>query len=63
MGKRETSMLRLRAADLEAIYQQAKAEYPAECCGILTMAAGGGVSTVHRCKNIQDELHAKDPEQ
>ncbi|SVE28473.1 uncharacterized protein METZ01_LOCUS481327 [marine metagenome] len=56
-------MLTLRAADLEAIYQQAKAEYPAECCGILTMAAGGGVSTAHRCKNIQDELHAKDPEQ
>jgi len=87
-------MLTLRAADLEAIYQQAKAEYPAECCGILTMAAGGGVSkiirrilrklaqafpglqrvfgallddlpvaTVHRCRNIQDELHAKDPDQ
>jgi proteasome lid subunit RPN8/RPN11 len=56
-------MLILTAADLEAIYQQAKQEYPGECCGILTTAEGGGLSTVHSCRNIQDELHAKDPEQ
>jgi proteasome lid subunit RPN8/RPN11 len=56
-------LLTLKAADLEAIYQQAKAEYPGECCGILTVAAGGGVSTVHRCRNAQDEMHARDPEQ
>ncbi len=56
-------MLRLKAANLDAIFAQAKAEYPAECCGILTTDADGGPSTVHPCRNIQDELHAKDPEQ
>jgi proteasome lid subunit RPN8/RPN11 len=56
-------MLTIRASDLEAIYQQAKEEYPGECCGILTVGAAGGVSTLHKCRNIQDELHAKDPEQ
>ncbi|HJP28957.1 MAG TPA: M67 family metallopeptidase [Candidatus Latescibacteria bacterium] len=54
--------LRLRALDLEAIFAQAKEEYPGECCGILTAAGPGDVSTVHRCRNIQDELHAKDPQ-
>lgn len=56
-------MLTLETADLEAIFEQAKHEYPGECCGILTTMAGGGVSTVHPCRNIQDELHAQDPEQ
>jgi proteasome lid subunit RPN8/RPN11 len=56
-------MLTIRASDLEAIYHQAKEEYPGECCGILTVGAGGSVSTLHKCQNIQDELHAKDPEQ
>ncbi len=57
------SILRITAADLESIYQQAKQEYPGECCGILTAGTESGPSTVHRCRNIQDELHAKDPEQ
>lgn len=56
-------MLRLKAADLAAIFAQAKSEYPGECCGILTTAADAELSTVHPCRNIQDELHAKDPEQ
>lgn len=56
-------MLTLTQADLDAIFQQALQEYPGECCGILTAGSDGGQSTVHRCKNIQDELHAKDPEQ
>ncbi len=56
-------MLMLRAADLDAIFQQALEEYPGECCGILTTEAGGDLSTMHRCRNLQDELHTKDPEQ
>jgi proteasome lid subunit RPN8/RPN11 len=56
-------MLILRKADLDAITRQAIEEYPAECCGILTAPAVDEPSTVHRCRNIQDELHARDPEQ
>jgi proteasome lid subunit RPN8/RPN11 len=55
-------MLRIKKKDLEKMYIQASAEYPAECCGILTMAANVGASTVHPCSNIQDQLHAADPE-
>lgn len=45
---------------IDAICRQACAEYPAECCGILT-----GTSTtqrIHTCRNMQDELHTKVPE-
>jgi len=50
----------LIAGSIESISRQAIAEYPSECCGIVT----GNASTqrVHPCRNRQDELHAKDPE-
>jgi [CysO sulfur-carrier protein]-S-L-cysteine hydrolase len=50
----------LTKASIEAISKQAIAEYPSECCGIVT----GNASTqrVHPCRNRQDELHARDPE-
>jgi proteasome lid subunit RPN8/RPN11 len=51
----------LTSETIEAISKQAAAEYPAECCGIVTGAAG--VQRVHRCRNRQDELHARDPVQ
>jgi len=35
--------------------------YPDECCG-LVVAHGEGRWTVRRIRNIQDEMHAKDPE-
>ena len=35
--------------------------YPDECCGLLVKNAGGG-SIVHACENIQNKLHAQDPE-
>ena len=45
------------------VREQAEAEYPAECCGVLLTRAG---AEPHRlllpCKNVQNELHAKDPE-
>jgi len=42
------------------ISRQAIAEYPSECCGIVTGTASA--QRVHYCKNRQDELHARDPE-
>lgn len=44
-----------------AILEHAKAEYPSECCGIVT--GTDAVQRALRCRNRQDELHARDPEQ
>ena len=45
------------------VREQAEAEYPAECCGVLLTRAD---AEPHRlllpCKNVQSELHAKDPQ-
>ncbi len=57
------TILRLRRADLERIDQQCRAEYPAECCGILTAETSQATSQVHPCVNIQDRLHAEDPKE
>ena len=57
------SRLQLRSEDLERIHRQAEAEYPAECCGILTVESASPVSRVHPCENIQGRLHQEDPEQ
>jgi proteasome lid subunit RPN8/RPN11 len=51
----------LTAESINAISNQAIAEYPSECCGIVTGTATS--QRVHPCRNRQDELHAKDPEQ
>ena len=56
-------MLRIARRDLEAIYEQAWGEHPAECCGVLTAVPGSDLSRVHPCRNIQDQLHAEDPAQ
>ncbi|MBI5188433.1 MAG: M67 family metallopeptidase [Nitrospirae bacterium] len=45
---------------LKIIYKHALQEYPNECCGIIT-GDGKGLAVVHKCKNIQNELHEKDP--
>src|SRR5574342_413130 len=45
----------------QAILENAKTEYPSECCGIVT--GTDAVQRAHRCRNRQDELHARDPEQ
>ncbi len=44
----------------EKIYQQAVAEYPSECCGLVT--GGASAQRVHPLVNIQERLHAEDPE-
>jgi len=43
-----------------AISKQAMDEYPAECCGIVTGRAD--VQHIHPLVNIQERLHAEDPE-
>lgn len=52
----------LTETELLAIRRQAEAEYPAECCGVVLVREGaGGDRRLLRCRNIQAELHAKDP--
>ena len=46
---------------LKKIYSHAMQEYPNECCGIVT-GDGMGITIVHKCINIQNELHKKEPE-
>lgn len=42
------------------ICRQAETEYPHECCGVILVKAGGGERMLMPCRNIQNELHAKD---
>ena len=56
-------MLKISRTQLEKIYFQARDEHPDECCGLLTVGPGGGGSTAHPCVNIQNRLHAEDPQQ
>ncbi|MGH7350240.1 MAG: Mov34/MPN/PAD-1 family protein [Candidatus Rokuibacteriota bacterium] len=51
----------LTPEELVRVRAQAEAEYPAECCGVL-LARGeaGSDRLLMPCRNIQDELHAKD---
>lgn len=44
---------------LEAMYRQARAEFPKECCGYIL--GDGEDAELVRCKNRQDQLHALDP--
>lgn len=52
----------LTEAELERIRRHAEADYPAECCGVLLVRASGDPERILRpCRNIQGELHARDP--
>jgi proteasome lid subunit RPN8/RPN11 len=52
----------LTDAELGAIRKHAEADYPAEACGVLLVRPGTVEERCLRaCRNIQDELHAKDP--
>jgi proteasome lid subunit RPN8/RPN11 len=52
----------LTADELHAIQGHARADYPAECCGVvLVRTRGDAERRLLACRNIQDELHAKDP--
>lgn len=53
----------LTEAELAAIRRQAEAEYPAECCGVvLVRARPQPERRLHPCRNVQNDLHARDPE-
>jgi proteasome lid subunit RPN8/RPN11 len=53
----------LTADELDRIRRQAEAEYPAECCGVILAGPGGpGQRRLFACRNVQDALHARDPE-
>ncbi len=45
--------------NLDKIYQHALETYPDECCGIVT--GNDKYQTIHRCENIQNQLHEEDP--
>jgi proteasome lid subunit RPN8/RPN11 len=46
--------------ELEAIRAQALEEYPDESCGVIV--ARGNARRLLRCRNVQNDLHARDPE-
>ena len=50
----------LTPEEIESIRFQAVAEYPAESCGVLLTRAGE--RRLMACRNVQNELHARDPE-
>ena len=55
-------MALLTEAELDAIRKHAEADYPAEACGVLLVRPGAVEERrLRACRNIQDELHAKDP--
>ena len=49
----------LAASELEAIRTQAVEEYPFEACGVIVER--GADRRLLRCRNAQNELHARDP--
>lgn len=51
----------LTPGELEAIERQAVEEYPAECCGVVVVR--GAERRLLRFRNVQDELHARNPTQ
>lgn len=53
-------MIDLKQETLNEIRNHALAEYPYECCGIIT--GNRNSQRVHFCNNIQNVLHSEDPE-
>jgi proteasome lid subunit RPN8/RPN11 len=52
----------LTGAELAAIRRHAEADYPAECCGVLLIrTAAPAERLLMACRNVQDELHGRDP--
>ena len=52
--------LRLSARTVEAIARHAVASFPEECCGVVF--SDGSVERTHPLTNIQNKLHALDPQ-
>lgn len=56
----EPSQLTLTDNAWEEISRHARDTFPEECCGMILSRDQGDV--VHRCTNIQNKLHALDPQ-
>lgn len=52
--------LLLSESAVEEIAQHARDTFPEECCGVIL--TNGTVDRVHRLENIQNQLHALDPQ-
>ena len=53
----------LTAEELDRVRAQATEEYPAECCGVVLARPGRPDDRIFlRCRNVQDELHRRDPD-
>lgn len=52
----------LPPALLAEIYRHATEGYPEEVCGLVSGPRGGALDEVRRCRNVQNDLHARDPE-
>ena len=52
----------LTRSELAQIREQAEAEYPSECCGVIVARNGSpGDRRLLACRNVQNDLHARDP--
>ena len=52
----------LTGEEFQRIRAQAEGEYPSECCGVvLTRDGSPSERLLLPCRNVQNELHAKDP--
>jgi proteasome lid subunit RPN8/RPN11 len=52
----------LTGEESQRIRAQAEAEYPHECCGVVLVRQGfPGERLLFPCRNVQNELHGKDP--
>ena len=56
-------MIQFTETVLAALKAHAVDEYPYECCGYITGTDDPETWAAHRCRNIQNELHARNPEQ
>jgi proteasome lid subunit RPN8/RPN11 len=50
----------IRPDSLEVMLRHSRESYPDECCGVVVDLADGSQSVVV-LRNVQDEMHAKDP--
>lgn len=46
---------------IDKISSHSTEEYPFECCGVILESTSDNRQIVHRCKNIQNELHKSNP--
>ena len=53
-------MTTIHPAALHDVRRHCREAYPDECCGVIVGLEGGEMRVI-RVRNIQDEMHAKDP--